>query len=269
MGDFVRVEREGRVATLCFNRPEARNAIADIAACDDLADAVEAVQRDSAISCVVLTGAGESFCAGGDMKTLRSRRPENIGAQVSAADTRSNYRRGVQRAIRALWEIEVPMIAAVNGHAIGLGCDLACICDLRIASEKAIFASSFVSVGLIPGDGGAWLLPRVVGYSRAAQLLYTGQRIDAFTALEWGMVSETVGAEELMPRAFELAQQIASQPPQALRMAKRLLREGQQQNLSGILELSAAFQALAHESEDHAEAIEAFSNKRKPNFTGR
>jgi enoyl-CoA hydratase/carnithine racemase len=269
MGNFVHAEQQGAVVRLTLDRSDSRNAIADIAACDDLVEAIDAIQADPQVRCVVLTGAGASFCAGGDLKTLRSRRPENIGAQASPADTRGNYRRGVQRAVRALWEVEVPMIAAVNGHAIGLGCDLACLCDLRLASDAAVFASSFVSVGLIPGDGGAWLLPRAIGYARAAQLLYTGDRIDANTALQWGLVSEVVAADDLLARAHGLAERIASQPPQALRMAKRLLREGQQQSLGGILELSAAFQALAHETEDHAEAVDAFTTRRQPKFTGR
>jgi enoyl-CoA hydratase/carnithine racemase len=191
-----------------------------------------------------------------------------IGRLDSPAATRANYRRGVQRVIRALWELEVPSVAAVNGHAIGLGCDLACLCDMRIASEAARFASTFIDVGLVPGDGGAWILPRIVGSSKAAQMIFTGETLDAPQALACGLVSQVVPAAQLLPAARELAQRIAAKPAQALRLAKRLVREGQQQRLSDVLELSAAYQALAHETRDHQEALDAFVEKRKPRFQG-
>lgn len=161
------------------------------------------------------------------------------------------------------------MIAAVNGHAIGLGCDLACLCDIRIAADGARFASSFINVGIIPGDGGAWILPRAVGLSKAAEMIFTGDAIGAQEALACGLVSQVVSAEALLASARVLAEKIASRPAKALRLAKRLLREGQQQRLSDILELSAAYQALAHETADYHEAVEAFVGKRPPLFTGR
>jgi len=184
------------------------------------------------------------------------------------ADTRSNYRRGVQRAIRAIWDCEVPAIAAVNGAAVGLGCDIAALCDIRIASESARFASTFVSLGIIPGDGGAWILPRAVGLSKASEMIFTGEMLDAAQALASGLVSRVVAPERLLPEAGELAGRIAAQPATALRLAKRLLREGQQQRLSDVLELSAAYQALAHETADHREAVDAFVEKRAPKFGG-
>ena len=124
-------------------------------------------------------------------------------------DIRHDYRRGIQRLTLALFNLEVPVIAAVNGHAIGAGLDLACMCDIRIASEKAKFAESFIKLGIIPGDGGAWLLPRIVGMSRAAELAFTGDMIDAQQALAWNLVSRVVPHDELMPAARELAGRIA------------------------------------------------------------
>jgi enoyl-CoA hydratase/carnithine racemase len=182
--------------------------------------------------------------------------------------TRANYQRGVQRVIRALMDVEVPMIAAVNGHAIGLGCDLALTCDIRIAAESAQFACSFIKVGLIPGDGGAWLLQRAVGYSKAAELFLTGDRFDAASAKAFGLVSDVIPDAELLDRAMAIADRITCNPPRALRLTKRLLREAQHSRLSDILELSSAYQAIAHETADNKEAIDAFVEKRAPRFTG-
>lgn len=264
---FLRYEKEGRVVTLTMNRPDERNAIGDHDACREIVEACERVNADSEVSAVILTGAGTAFSAGGNLKAMRERR--GIGPLDSPAATRANYRRGIQRIPLALWNIEVPIIAAINGHAIGVGCDLACLCDIRIAAEGAKFAASFVKLGIVPGDGGAWVLPRAVGLSKAAEMIFTGDTIDAKEALACGLVSRLVPADELLGVARELAQRIAANPPQALRLAKRLLREGQHARLPDILELSAAYQALAHETEDHKEALNAFMDKRTPVFSGR
>jgi enoyl-CoA hydratase/carnithine racemase len=149
----------------------------------------------------------------------------------------------------------VPLIAAVNGAAIGAGCDLAMMCDIRIASERASFAESFVQLGLIPGDGGAWFLPRAVGYARAAEMTFTGERIDAATALEWGLVSRVVAHDELLSEARALADRIAVNPPHALRMAKRLLQESISGSLESTLAMAAAMQPLAHHDPEHQQRI--------------
>ncbi len=264
---FLRYEQDGRVATVTLDRPDERNAIGDHAACRELVDACERASADPEISCLILTGSGSAFSSGGNLKAMRDR--VGIGRLDSPVATRANYRRGVQSVIRALFDLEIPTIAAVNGHAIGLGCDLACLCDIRIASQSARFASSFIDVGLVPGDGGAWILPRVVGSSKAAQMIFTGEALDAAQALACGLVSQVVPPAELLPAARELAARIAAKPAQTLRLAKRLFREGQHARLSDVLELSAAYQALAHETEDHQEALAAFFEKRKPSFRGK
>jgi enoyl-CoA hydratase/carnithine racemase len=264
--DYVREERESDVVLLTLNAPEKRNAISTFEECDAIVDACRRVNLDRTVRCVVLTGAGTAFCAGGDLKAMRDRRGI---IQGSHADLRENYRRGVQRMAQALYDCDAPTIAAVNGPAIGLGLDVACMCDIRIASEKASFAESFIKVGIVPGDGGAWLLPRVVGMSVALEMSFTGEAMDAQAALAARLVSRVVPEGELMDAARDLARRIAANPPDALRMTKRLLREGQYMRLSSLLELSAAYQALAHSTEDHKEAVNAMLEKRRPSFKGR
>ena len=264
---FVRYEKQDRIVTLTISRPEARNALGTQEDCKDFVAAVQRAQDDESVSCIVLTGAGTAFSAGGNLKAMKER--SGIGPLDSPDATRANYKRGVQRIIEALWNCEVPMIAAINGHAIGLGLDLACLCDIRLSADTAKFASSFIKVGIVPGDGGAWILPRTIGMSNAAELILTGDTIDSAAALQMGLVSRVVPAERLMAEALALAARIVVNPPKVLRLSKRLLREGQQQRLSDVLELSAAFQALAHETQDHAEALDAFLEKREPRFTGR
>ena len=157
-------------------------------------------------------------------------------------------------------------MAAINGPAIGAGLDLACMCDIRIAADTAIFAESFVTLGIVPGDGGAWLLPRVIGMARASMMTLTGQTIDAAQAVDFGLVNEVTPPDKTMARALEVASAIAANPGHATRMAKRLLREGQDMKLAPLLELSAAYQALAHHTQDHDEAVNAFLEKRAPVF---
>ncbi|MCO6414620.1 crotonase/enoyl-CoA hydratase family protein [Siccirubricoccus sp. KC 17139] len=266
MSDYVTYEQDGGIVTLTLNAPERRNAISTFADCDAVVAAVHRVNRDRSVRAVILTGAGTAFCAGGDLKAMRDRKGILEG---SHADVRENYRRGVQAMANALYDCDVPTIAAVNGPAIGLGLDVTCMCDIRIASEKASFAESFIKVGIVPGDGGAWLLPRVVGMSVACEMSFTGDVLNAQEAKEVRLVSRVVPAEELMPAARALAEKIAANPPEMVRMTKRLLREGQHTRLSTLLEMSAAYQALAHSTEDHKEAVSALLEKRKPTFTGR
>ena len=160
------------------------------------------------------------------------------------------------------------MIAAVNGAAIGAGNDLACMCDIRLASDKAIFAESFVKVGIIPGDGGCWLLPRVIGYANACQMALTGDSIGAQEALKIGLISKVVAPEALMSEAMSLAQSIAKNPPQVLRWTKRLMQEARNSTLDQALDRAGEFQGLAHQTRDHMEALTAFFEKRDPHFLG-
>ncbi len=266
MGEFLSVERRGKIAILTMIKPDSMNAIGTHEDCDDIVETMQQLGRDRSISAIILTGSGKAFSTGGNLKGMKDR--TGIGVLDQPDSTRSNYRRGVQAVIRALMDCEIPMIAAINGHAIGLGADLACTCDIRIAAESAKFACSFVKVGIVPGDGGAWLLQKIVGYPRAAELFLTGDRFDAQQAKEYGLVTDVVPDEELLDRAVAIAERIVCNPPRALRLTKRLLREAQHSRMSDILELSAAYQAIVHETADNREAIDAFIEKRAPVFTG-
>jgi enoyl-CoA hydratase/carnithine racemase len=263
--DAVLRERDGAVETWTLNRPESRNAITDEESVAAIEDYVASANADHTVRAVVITGAGTAFSSGGNVKHMRDRAGMFAG---TPAEIRQGYRHGVQRIPRAMAALEVPAIAAVNGPAVGAGCDLTLMCDIRIASERAVFAESFVKVGLIPGDGGAWFLPRAVGASRAAEMSFTGDAIDAATALAWGLVSRVVPQADLLPAAHELAGRIALNPPHVLRMTKALLRQSQHLSLDAVLELSAGMQAIAHHTADHGEAVAAMLDKRPPRFTG-
>lgn len=264
MTAFLNYEQQGHVVTLTMCQPERRNPLTGNTAVAEILAACEKIAADSSVRAVILTGEGPAFSSGGDIKTMQQ---QSFG-DVDGMRIRDDYRSGIQRLPLALFNLEVPTIAAINGAAVGAGLDLACMCDLRVASDKAKFAESFVKMGIIPGDGGAWLLPRVIGMARAAELSLTGRMIDAATALQWGLVSQVVPPEELLNAANALASEIAANPPQVTRMTKKLMREGMHQSLASLLELSAAYQALAHQTADHREAVRAFLEKRTPEFKG-
>lgn len=265
MSDCLLYTQEGRIVTLTMNQDATRNAISSDEMIDAFEQAALRINRDDSVSVVILTGAGKAFSSGGNVKDMHDKLGMFGGSPVQL---REGYRRGIQRIPLAMHNLEVPVIAAVNGAAIGAGCDLAMMCDMRVASTQAKFAESFAKIGIIPGDGGAWFLPRVVGMSRACEMAFTGEAVSADTALSWGMVSEVVEPEQLLVAANALAQRIAVNPPRALRMTKKLLKEGQRQSLESLLELSAAMQALAHHTDDHAEAVSAMLDKRQAQFIG-
>jgi enoyl-CoA hydratase/carnithine racemase len=262
---MIKLEKQGPVALLTLNRPEAMNALGEPGDGDAVAAACAEVNDDRSIRCAILTGAGKAFSAGGNVKAMQSRSGAFAGAPVRVRD---GYKGNVHRIVNALFNLETPLIAAVNGAAIGLGCDVACMADIRISSDTAKFGVTFLKLGLIPGDGGAWLLPRVVGFSRACELLFTGDVIDAQLALEWGLVSKVVPGDQLLNEAMSLATRIAKQAPDALRLAKTLLRQGQTASYQTVMEMSAATQALMHHTKDHEEGVAAILEKREPTFTG-
>jgi enoyl-CoA hydratase/carnithine racemase len=262
---LLTLEKRGHVAILTLNRPESMNALGAPGDGDQVREACDAVNADREVRCVVLTGAGRAFSAGGDVKAMKARSGAFGG---SAVDLRDGYRNNIHRVVRSIYGLEVPSIAAVNGPAIGLGCDVACMTDIRIAADNAKFGVTFLKLGLIPGDGGAWLLPRTIGMSRASELLFTGDVIDAATAAEWGLVSKVVPAEGLMDAAIAMAEKIAQQPPHALRLAKSLLKQGQTTSYDTLMEMSAAAQAISHLTEDHMEGVDALLEKRPAVFKG-
>jgi enoyl-CoA hydratase/carnithine racemase len=262
MPDFLQATRDGAILTLTMNQPETRNALTGNSAVEEFVQACAAIAKDASIRVVILTGSGSVFSSGGNVKDM-----QRYYTQPLPPDTiREEYRNGIQRLPKALYNLDVPVIAAVNGPAIGAGLDLTCMCDIRIASERATFAESFVRVGIVPGDGGAWLLPRVVGMSMACEMAFTGEALSAQEALACRLVSRVVPHESLLAETGKLAAKIAANPGGVLRMTKRLLREGERSSLESLLEVSAAYQAIAHLTPEHHEAVRAFVEKRAPKF---
>ena len=265
MSEIILTEKRGPIAILTLNRPDMMNALGQDGDGAAVAAACAEINNDPAIRVAVLTGAGRAFSAGGDIKAMRNKEGMFGGSPYNVHE---GYRKNIHLIVRNLYNLEIPLIAAVNGAAVGLGCDVACMADVRIASNKARFGVTFLKIGLIPGDGGAWLLPRIIGASRAAELLFSGRLIDAETAADWGLVSRAVAPEVLMEEAMKLATEMAAQPPQALRVAKSLLRHGQNASYDTIMAMSAAAQSMMHHTEDHLEGIDAVLEKRDAVFRG-
>lgn len=255
----ILVDRTDGVATVSFNRPEARNAL-DVTMREELATALDELEADGAIRVVILTGAGGHFSAGGDVKSMTRRH--------TAAEGRARVEM-LNRFVLRLFNFPKPTIAMVDGFAVGAGCNIALGCDLVIASDRARFGEVFAKIALVPDGGGTWLLPRLVGLARAKELVFTADIIDAARALELGLVNRVVPAAALEATTRELAARIASGPPHTLALAKSLLNRSATMDLAGSLELEAHAQAQAITSEDHAEGVRAFLEKRPPKFSGR
>lgn len=258
--------QKGRYAILQFERDDVMNALTGSALVDDICQAIDWANANQELSCLILTGAGRAFSAGGNVKDMRDKKGMFSG---SASEISQAYRQGIQRISKAVFNAEVVTIAAVNGPAIGAGFDLCCMCDLRIGSERTRFGETFINLGLIPGDGGGWFLQRLVGYQRAAELTFTGRVIDADEALALGLLLEKVASDELLARAEAMAAEIASKPPITLRHSKRLLKQAQRQELGDFLDVCADVQAQCHGTGDHALAMDAFFNKTPATYTGR
>lgn len=249
---FIKLEKHDAITILTLSVPETRNTLSSEHEYAAIENACREIQRDKSIHVAIVTDAGKAFCAGGNIKDMHERAGSRA---IPPVDERYAYKEGIHRIPLSLHNLEVPVVAAMNGAAIGAGLDLACMCDIRIASEKAVFAESFVKIGIIPVDGGAWLLQRVVGLSKAAEMTFTGEPVGAQEALAIGLVSKVVPEAALMDETIDLAARIAANPGHQLRMAKRLIREAQCNRLETILEMSAAFQALAHSTDEHRRLV--------------
>jgi enoyl-CoA hydratase/carnithine racemase/flavin reductase (DIM6/NTAB) family NADH-FMN oxidoreductase RutF len=256
---------EGRIASITLNRPETRNALSE-EVIGALVSALEVADADPDVDCVVLTGEGPSFCSGGNIKQIKALTSEQ---HMSPMQLENWYKTQIQRIPLTMDRMSVPVIAAVRGHAIGAGCDLAGMADIRIAADDAIFAESFLRVGIIPGDGGAWLLPRIIGLAKATQMMLTGEFINAAKAEHYGLVSEVVAADSLLERAHELARMVAQFPPSAIRKTKRLIKDARDVSLAEHLDQAAIWQGVLQQMDDHREAIDAILEKRPPVFQGK
>jgi 2-(1,2-epoxy-1,2-dihydrophenyl)acetyl-CoA isomerase len=262
-------EKSAGVATITLNRPERMNAFTNTMIAE-WAQALEDARLDGEVRAVIVTGAGRGFCAGADLRggsgiadAPRSETP------VTAASRRNWLRDGVHNVPRQVALLDKPYIAAVNGPAVGAGMDMASMADLRIAAEEARFAMTYVKVGLVPGDGGCYYLPRIVGLAKALELIWTGDFVDAQEALRIGYVSKVVSPDELMPATRELAGRIAKGPAVALQLAKRLVYRGQTSDVYEALEAAGHSMAIVQATEDAREGPRAFAEKREPQFKGR
>lgn len=258
-------EKTGRIVKLTLNRPDTRNALSkDII--EELVDGLNQANDDKDVNVAIITGAGKGFSSGGNLQELRAMTTTDKLSPEGLADW---YTSGIQRIPLTIDAIDIVTIAAVHGHAIGAGCDLAAMCDLRIAADTASFAESFLRVGLIPGDGGAWFLPRIIGLARAKEMLFTANPVKAEKALQWGLVSDVVSENELEDAAHAMAKNIADLPPVGVRKAKQLVRKSVTDTLADSLEMAALMQAELQQLDDHLEAIDSILEKRKPEFIGK
>ena len=262
----VLIERQGAVAIVTLNDPSTRNALS-APLVRELTAFIAGANADKTLSCIVLAAAGDGFCSGGNVKEMLERSDPMFGG--APHEMQEGYRSGIQMIPKLFHTLDVPVIAAVRGAAIGAGCDLACMADIRIGATDAKFAESFLRVGLVPGDGGAWFLPRVVGMPRAMEMALTCRMIEAAEAKEWGLVNHVVPPEELLETAIAMARKIAAFPPVSIRLNKRLMKQSSQLALADCLELSAAFQAMAQNTADQQEAVAALIGKRPPVYQGR
>lgn len=251
----IKTRSDHGIAVITLARPEVRNALTGEEMLEELLDAIDVAEADPDIGVLILQAEGPAFSAGGDVKAMASQRGMFAG---NAATVVENYRDGIQQLTRFMATTDLITIAAVDGPAVGAGFDLVLGCDLRVGSPGARFAHTFIEMGIIPGDGGAWLLPRVVGWQRATELALTARWVEAEEAASLGILLEVVPSEELETRVHDLAQTIAEKPRPAVVIAKRLLRQARSMDLDGFLELSAALQAAAHATPEHLEAVNAY-----------
>lgn len=247
----TRLERGDGFWVLTLARPDVRNAITG----PEMLEEIVAAVTDPDVGVLVITGEGPAFSAGGNVKEMAAGEGMFDGDPDQVTES---YRRTIQELTRSMARTDTVTIAAVNGPAVGAGFDLVLGCDLRIGSTQAWFAHTFVDLGIIPGDGGAWLLPRVVGWQRATELALTARRVPADEAVRLDILLEVVAPEALLERAAELAAGIGSKAAHSVRFTKRLLRHARGMDLEGFLELSAALQGLSHAAPAHAKAVETY-----------
>lgn len=249
------------VAIITLNRPKAKNAFSTemISLWQEY---LEEAKKNDEIRVIIVTGKGDTFCSGGDIRDMAE-------GKLKSWDMKRFLWDGVHRIVLTLEDLDKPVIAAINGAAMGAGMDMAIMCDMRVCSDRAKLAESYIMMGLVPGDGGAYFLPRLTGVSRGLELLLTGDVIDPEEALRLGIVNRVVPHENLMEETMKLAAKIAARPPLAIRMMKRAVYQGQTSTLRAHLDYISSQISLLSETHDHMEAATAFLEKRTPVFTGK
>jgi len=258
----ILLRQDGPIARIVLNRPKRLNAL-NWTMLDELGTAIEKIRNDDSCRVLVITGAGKAFCAGGDIKEF----PERF--ELDQIERRNAISRFHKNVIIALREIERPVLASVNGDAIGGGCDFAMACDIRIASEKARFGVPFLRLGLVSDLGGSYFLPRLVGLGKAIELFLTGDLIDAAEAEKIGLIAKVLPHEKLEDETTKMATKLAKMPPIAVRFIKSSMNKSLNMDLIGELESEADKQSICLKSEDHREGVRAFLEKRETNFMGR
>ncbi len=259
-------EVDAGIATMTLNRADTRNALTDPQMISEIKSVCARVNSDLTIKALIITAVDPAFSSGGNVKDMKERRGMFSG---TPAELMEKYARNIQDVLLSVHHVEIPTIAAVNGSAVGAGCGLALMCDIRVASKQATFGETFLNVGLIPGDGSAYTLPRAVGMAKACELIFAGDTVDADTALAIGLINQVAEHDQFMDAARRIARKITFKPPQALRMTKRLMRRAQNETLADTMLNAAAYQSLCHYTEDHMEALSAMFEKRKPEFAGK
>jgi 2-(1,2-epoxy-1,2-dihydrophenyl)acetyl-CoA isomerase len=262
--ETLQVETADSICTITLNRPDSLNSINDVMS-TELTKVIRQLQRDDNSRCVVLTGAGRAFCSGQDLGDLKKRYADPHYTPHLGEDLRKRY----NPIILSLRDLEKPVIAALNGVAAGAGCSLALACDLRIASDKAKLIEVFINVGLIPDSASTFFLPRLISLCKAMELCFTGDSVSAADALALGLVNKVVPADDLMKTARELALRLAKMPTRAIALTKRLLLQSLSSDLPAMLEAEAFAQETAALTADHREGVQAFFDKRTPNFQGK
>jgi len=254
-------DHHGRIAVITLNRPDAKNAFSPEMI--SLWDAcLKQAKEDDSVQVIIVTGKGDTFCSGGDIRDMAEGKLRSWGMKNFLWE-------GVHRIVLTMEDLDKPVIAAINGAAMGAGMDMALMCDLRVCSDRARLAESYITMGLIPGDGGAYFLPRLVGTSKALELLLTGEMLTASEALELGIVNKVVSHDSLMEETMKLAEKIANKPPLAVRMMKRAVYQAQTSTIRAHLDYISSQLSLLSETDDHKEAALAFLEKRKPVFKGK
>lgn len=249
----LRYDVADHVATITLDRPDARNAYSE-AMVRSLREAFRAAEDDPEVRVVLLTGEGSAFSAGGDLQLMR----EHSGMfEGSPAELRQRYLDGIHEVPQTILRFRKPIVAAINGPAIGAGLDLACMCDIRVASSRARFGSTFIQLGLVPGDGGAYFLARIIGFPRALELILTGRVFDAIEADRIGLVHEIVEPSFVLSRAKEYAKMIAAHSPEATKLARSLVYESWHLNATQSLNLAASYQGIAQNRPEHDALVDA------------
>lgn len=260
----IKCKLESSVLWITLNRPEAKNAIS-IQMIDELCSTLAHADFDNEVRVIVLTGEGSAFCAGGDIKDMKNKEGMFAGESNELKD---RYQNGIQRIPRTIEALKTPVIAMVNGAAIGAGCDLSAMCDLRIVSEKAKFGETFSKLALVPGDGGTYFLPRVVGYTKAMEMFLTGKIYNSQEALDMGLANFVVKEDELISKTTEIAQSICNNSPIAVGMTKKALKQNFLNGLESALDLLAAYQGITQRTNDHFEGLKALESRSQASFKG-